>query len=141
MSWDGSAFTGAKLAALHGGGLLTYRRDDKPGIPFPGQIDLPGGGREGNESPADCALRELAEECGLLLPPTRIHYARRYELSWYWPLPSYFLALELTAADIAAVTFGDEGEDWRLMAVADFLGHAKAIPHLQQRVAEYLGSR
>jgi 8-oxo-dGTP diphosphatase len=136
--WDGEDFSGAKLAAFLGDEILVYRRDNKPGIPFPGLIDLPGGGREGSESPADCALRELAEEFGLIVPPARVHYVRRYEVSWNTGRPSFFLAIDLTAADIAAVKFGDEGEDWRLMPVADFLGHGEAIPHLQARLAHYL---
>lgn len=138
-SWTGEDFTGAKLAALHAGGLLTYRRDRRPDIPFPGLIDLPGGGREGDESPADCALRELAEEFGLIVPAARVHYVRRYELSWYQPRPSWFLAVELTADEIGDVAFGDEGEDWQLMHLDAFLSHPDAIPHLQARVIEYLG--
>jgi 8-oxo-dGTP diphosphatase len=136
--WDGEEFSGAKLAALHGQSLLTYRRDNKPGIPFPGLIDLPGGGREGGESPAECGLRELAEEFGLIVPAPRLHYVRRYAASWNMARPSWFLAVHLTAAEVAAVAFGDEGEDWQLMPVADFLGHGEAITHLQQRLAHYL---
>jgi 8-oxo-dGTP diphosphatase len=139
--WDGEPFSGAKLAALHDGGLLTYRRDRRDDIPFPGLIDLPGGGREGDESPAECGLRELAEEFGLIVPVARVHYVRRYDVSWNTGRPSWFLAIDLTAADIAAVTFGDEGEDWRLMALGDFLGHGEAIPHLQLRLRDYLGDR
>ena len=76
--WDGADFAGAKLAALVDGHILTYRRDNKPGIPWPGLIDLPGGGREGDESPALCALRELHEEFGLHLPEQRIWWARPF---------------------------------------------------------------
>jgi 8-oxo-dGTP diphosphatase len=137
-SWTGEDFSGAKLAALHAGALLTYRRDNRPDIPFPGLIDLPGGGREGREGPAECALRELAEEFGLVVPAPRVHYHRRYDRSWNTGRPSFFLAVHLTAAEIAAVAFGDEGEDWRLMPVADFLGHGEAIPHLQARLRDYL---
>jgi 8-oxo-dGTP diphosphatase len=136
--WRGEAFSGAKLAALHGDGLLTYRRDNKPGIPFPGLIDLPGGGREGGESPAECALRELAEEFGLVVPPVRLHYHCRYAASWDRASPSWFLAVHLTSAEISAIRFGEEGEDWRLMPVGDFLGHGEAIPHLQARLGHYL---
>jgi 8-oxo-dGTP diphosphatase len=138
-AWDGEDFSGAKLAALHGQALLTYRRDNRPDIPFPGRIDLPGGGREGSESPAECALRELAEEFGIIVPPARVHYVRRYALSWNLPRPSFFLAVELTAAEIAAIAFGDEGEDWQLMPLAGFLAHGGAIPHLQARLQDFLG--
>jgi 8-oxo-dGTP diphosphatase len=58
-------FVGCKLALLDGERVLVYTRDDRPDIQFPGMLDLPGGGREGNESPEDCVLRELEEEFGL----------------------------------------------------------------------------
>jgi 8-oxo-dGTP pyrophosphatase MutT (NUDIX family) len=45
--------------------LVLQLRDDKPGIHYPGMITSFGGGAEPGESPADCALRELAEETGL----------------------------------------------------------------------------
>ncbi len=140
MKWDGAAFTGAKLAALHDDSLLVYRRDDKPDIPFPGLIDLPGGGREGDESPADCALRELHEEFGIIVSAERLHYARSYHLPWYRPAPSWFLAVRLTDADIAAICFGDEGSDWQLMAVNSFIGHGSAVSHLQDRIVDYRGA-
>ncbi len=140
MNWDGAVFTGAKLAALHGDSLLVYRRDNKPDIPFPGLIDLPGGGREGDESPAECALRELHEEFGIRVAAERLHYARAYQLSWYRPMPSWFLAVRLTDADIAAIRFGDEGSDWQLMTVTGFIGHGSAVSHLQDRTADYLGA-
>ncbi|MCO6425117.1 hypothetical protein GOB91_08335 [Sinorhizobium meliloti] len=46
LMWNGPAFTGSKIALIVGGGLITYKRDQKPDIPFPGMWDLPGGGRE-----------------------------------------------------------------------------------------------
>ncbi len=141
MSWDGSPFSGAKLAALHGDALLVYRRDDFDHIPFPGLIDLPGGGREGDESPAECALRELAEEFGIGIAADRVHFAQGYRRSWNSEIPSWFLAIHLTADDIAAIRFGDEGSDWRLMALADFIGHPAAVPHLQARVADYVAAQ
>lgn len=62
------------MALLCDGSILTYLRDDKVGIPFPGFWDLPGGGREGSESPVECALRELEEEFALRLPAGRIEW-------------------------------------------------------------------
>lgn len=136
--WRGPPFSGAKLAALNNGHILTYRRDNIPGIPFPGCIDIPGGGRESDESPTLCALRELHEEFGLTIPPARIIYTKTYGRSHNTPLASHFLALALTDDDIAAIRFGSEGSDPSLMPLARFLAHEAAIPHLQQRLAECL---
>src|SRR5690606_34782771 len=47
---DSEAFSGAKIALVCGGRLVTYQRDAKPSIPWPGLWDLPGGGREGVET-------------------------------------------------------------------------------------------
>ena len=60
-------FSGAKLALFLGQELLVILRDDRPDIPYPGHWDLPGGGREGDETPQACVLRETQEEVGLKL--------------------------------------------------------------------------
>jgi 8-oxo-dGTP diphosphatase len=115
--------------------LLTYLRDDTPGLGWAGMWDLPGGGREGDESPEACVLRELEEEFGLRFGPERL------EQGWVWPSmmdatrPSLFYAGRITAEEVAAIRFGDEGQQWRMMAVTEFLGHVRAIPQMQQRVA------
>ncbi len=132
-------FGGAKLAALLGDALLVYRRDDKPDIPFPGLLDLPGGGREGGESPAECALRELAEEFGIGLPVDRVHYHRAYLLGDGVTI-SHFLAVHLTEDDVAAVRFGDEGQDWALLPIADYLSDPDAIPRLRDWLAAYVAA-
>lgn len=132
--WDGSDFAGAKLAALLDGHILTYRRDVKPGIPWPGRIDLPGGGREGDESPAMCSLRELHEEFGLLLPESRLWWARPFPAMDAPGRTGWFLALHLTAADVAAIRFGNEGRDPQLLEIGAFLTADDAIEPLQQRL-------
>jgi len=43
--------------------LVTERRADLP--EHPGQVAFPGGAREGDEDPVDCALRETREEVGI----------------------------------------------------------------------------
>ena len=139
MKWDGAPFAGAKLAALCGNGLLAYRRDDKIGIPYPGMIDLPGGGREGDETPAECVLRELFEEFGIALPTGRLHYHRQYRLGDNASV-SHFFAGYLTEAEVAAVRFGDEGQDWALMPVADFIADEDAVPRLRDWLTHYLAS-
>ncbi|MCZ8077913.1 MAG: NUDIX hydrolase [Rhodobacteraceae bacterium] len=129
-----AGFVGAKAALFCGDAILTCLRDTHPGLPWPGMWDLPGGGREGDESPEACLLRELHEEFGLRLPVAR--------LTWRVVLPamlhpnrkSVFFAGTVTVAEVAAIRFGDEGQGWALMPTDEFLTHPKAIPDLQHRV-------
>ncbi|WP_374438651.1 NUDIX hydrolase [Pseudomonas panipatensis] len=135
---DESAFTGAKLALFHAGRLVVYRRDAKPDIPYPDCWDFPGGGREGDESPAECALRELQEEFAIRLGDERIEWQRRYR-STHGPAPwAWFLVARLTPAEFRGIRFGDEGQYWRLMDVAEYLNHRQAVPYLQERLRHYL---
>ncbi|MBN3565038.1 hypothetical protein, partial [Aliamphritea spongicola] len=51
--------------------------------------------------------------------------------------PTWFMAGEIAPAQIAAIRFGDEGQRWRMMPVAQFIEHPQGIEHLRRRVAEY----
>ena len=57
--------TAALLVNRHGQYLLHLRDAHKP-ICDPGTWSLPGGAREGTETPAEAIARELLEETGLL---------------------------------------------------------------------------
>jgi 8-oxo-dGTP diphosphatase len=126
-------FVGAKAAFFCDGGVLTCRRDAHPGLPWPGLWDLPGGGREGRESPEDCLLREMAEEFGLALPPGRLVWRRAFPAVADGARLSFFFAGWISAREVASITFGDEGQGWDLMPVADFLCHRAAVPEMQRR--------
>lgn len=127
-------FVGAKAVLVCGNDLLTYLRDDKPGLPWPGKWDLPGGGREGSETAESCLLRELHEEFGLTLSAERLIWRRIWPSMIDATRASVFFAGRLTVQDVAAVRFGDEGQYWRMMPVAEYLSHPHAIPELQMRV-------
>ncbi|WP_426032315.1 NUDIX hydrolase [Cypionkella sp. TWP1-2-1b2] len=127
-------FVGCKVALLCGDALLTYMRDDKPGLPWPATWDLPGGGREGNETAEACLLRELHEEFGLMLPPERLIWRKVWPSMMDASRASVFFAGRISATEIAAIRFGDEGQYWQMMPVADYLNHPQAIPELQRRV-------
>jgi 8-oxo-dGTP diphosphatase len=128
-------FVGCKAALFHDGALLCYLRDDKASIPWPSMWDLPGGGREGDESAGACLLRELQEEFGLALSAERLIWRQSFASMLDAARSSWFFAGHLTAAEIAAIRFGDEGQHWQMMRVDDFLAHPLAIPELQRRVA------
>lgn len=140
MEWP-SAFSGSKIALFKERQILVYRRDDKPEIPFPGLWDLPGGGREGDETPEECVFREVFEEFGIRIKVNRICWSKSYPATSPNGLPQCFFAGWLTAIDVAAIRFGDEGQAWSLIDVGAYLRLPDAVRTLQQRVAEYLGTR
>ncbi len=128
------AFHGAKLWLTQADRILVYLRDDRPGLPFAAHWDLPGGGREGDESPLSCALREMAEEFGLQLDPGSltgrpfVSHADPRMMSWLFAGP-------ISTYQIAAIRFGDEGQCWRMMPVTEYLAHPRAIPHFCRWIA------
>lgn len=127
------SFAGAKLILAHDGQVLTYQRDDHAHLPWPGHWDLPGGGREGEETPEACVLRELDEEFGLNLPSDRLIWRRAFPGLLDPAVPGWFFAGLLTGAEIAAIRFGSEGQGWRMMGLTEWLTHPRGVAALQAR--------
>ena len=71
-------FTGSKIALICGNKVLTILRDDKDDIPCPNMWELPGGGREGDESPFECVAREVYEEAKIGLEEGEFYPYLRY---------------------------------------------------------------
>ena len=126
-------FTGAKAALFCGASVLVYLRDEKPGLRWPGLWDLPGGGREGLESPEDCLLRELWEEFGLQLPADRLVWRGVFPSMVDEGREAVFFGGWLSVDEVASVRFGDEGQGWELMPVEGFLEHPLGVPEMQRR--------
>lgn len=131
-------FTGCKIALICDGRILTILRDDKPTIPWPNLWELPGGGREGDESPFECVAREVYEELSIQL--------LKDDIVWSWIYPSMldenknsvFLVGKLTQEQFDSIVFGDEGQSFKLMNIEEFLTLDQVVPKLQERVRDYV---
>ena len=131
-------FSGCKIALLCDDRLLTILRDDKASIPYPNMWELPGGGREGEETPFECVQREVFEELGLKLEEADILWAKEYQGMLDPDETSIFMVGTITQEDFASIVFGDEGQAYQMMDVSQFLAAAKVIPQLQSRLRDYL---
>ena len=131
-------FQGCKIALICGDRLLTILRDDKASIPWPNMWELPGGGREGNESLFECAAREVYEELGIHLTEDCLFWSRVYPSMVFADKQSVFLVGKLTQEQFDNITFGDEGQGYKLMPIEEFLNSKQAVPQLQGRLRDYL---
>ncbi|MDQ0222865.1 NUDIX hydrolase [Streptococcus moroccensis] len=132
------SFSGVKLALFCEGQVLTILRDDIKSIPFPNFWDLPGGGREENETPFECVAREVYEELNIRLSPEQIAWVKAYQGVVDPDQTSVFMVGELARSEHEAIRFGDEGQGYRLMPVDDFLTDKQVIPQLQERLWDYV---
>ena len=130
-------FQGCKIALFCGDKILTILRDDKASIPWPNMWELPGGGREGDESPFECAAREVYEELGIHLTEDCMLWSRVYPSVLYEGRYSVFMVCQLRQEQFDNITFGDEGQDYKLMSIEEFLSSDKVVPQLQERLKDY----
>ncbi len=128
-------FDGAKLALYLGEKLAVILRDDTPGLLFADHWDLPGGGREGAETPLACALRECHEELGIRVPEEAVVWQGSFDEAGR---TKWFFVARMPAQAEAEIVFGDEGQRWRLMDEDEFLTHPRAVPAFQDRLRVYL---
>ena len=131
-------FTGCKIALICGDKVLTILRDDKDDIPCPNMWDLPGGGREGNESPFECAAREVYEELGIHLDEDCLLWSKIYPSVIFKDKQSVFMVGQLSQDQFDSITFGDEGQAYKLMNIEEFLTSSQVVPQLQGRLRDYL---
>ena len=130
-------FNGAKGLIFLGNQIVVCRRDMNT-KKFPGCLDMIGGGREDGESPFDTFKREVREEVGLDIGADDIDFSCPFQ-SFDDPTKILFFfvtkPLQFTKADIR---FGDEGTEWLLMTVEEYLNSVDAIPRQRERVRRFL---
>ena len=131
-------FSGCKIALISDDKLLTILRDDISTIPWPNMWELPGGGREAEETPFECVQREVFEELGLKLEEADIVWIKEYQGMLDPDETSIFMVGTITQEDFASIAFGDEGQAYQMMDVSQFLSDDKVIPQLQSRLSDYL---
>ena len=131
-------FQGCKIALICGDKVLTILRDDKENIPWPNMWELPGGGREGNESPFECAAREVYEELGIHLDEDCLLWSKIYPSVNFKDKQSVFMVGQLSQDQFDSITFGDEGQAYKLMNIEEFLTSSQVVPQLQGRLRDYL---
>lgn len=137
-AYTGAPFGGAKLALYLGSRLAVILRDATPGLIFADHWDLPGGGRESEETPQECALRECHEELGLVVPASAIRWGRAFQEG---AVAKWFFVAQMPEAAVDDVVFGDEGQAWCMMGEYEFLHHQKAVPAFQDRLALWIAER
>jgi 8-oxo-dGTP diphosphatase len=129
-----------KVALLHGDDLLMLLRDNKPGLRFANMWDFPGGGREGEETPEECAIREIQEEFNIVLHADSFVFKKEYPTMHDPLLRAWFLVGHISAADISTIIFGNEGQGWKLFPQSDFFAQVDVVPQLKGRFQDYLDS-
>ncbi|MCX6793124.1 MAG: NUDIX domain-containing protein [Candidatus Falkowbacteria bacterium] len=130
-------FHGVKGLVFIGKKILVYRRDNKTSN-FPLCIDLPGGGKENNESPFDTFSREVKEEFGLVVDQNDIEYGKQY-MSFIDPTKeAYFIVTKPLNIKESDIVFGDEGQEFFLMILSEYLKLSDAIGRQQEKVLDYL---
>ncbi len=134
-------FHGAKIALLLDDLVLVYQRDDFVHIPFPGMWDLAGGERDGDETPAQCAIRETLEEFAIALDPDSFLWHREYVSAMDSSTSAHFFVASITRRQVDAIVFGSEGQRWALVSLDELLEREDFVPHLRERLRHYVERR
>lgn len=129
---------GTKGLVFVGDEVIVYRRsDDAPR--YAGRIDVPGGAKEGDETPFQTFRREVQEEFGLHIERKQVVYARAYE-QLDGQTRGWYLVAQLPAASKDDIVFGDEGSGYMTMPLDHFLALAEddVWPAYQHRAKDFV---
>jgi 8-oxo-dGTP diphosphatase len=131
-------FDGVTIALIQNDKLVMILRDNKPGLPFANMWEFPGGGREGNESPVDCAIREVREELSFELQKDSIVWQKEFEAMHDPKLKVHFMVARVSAAEASTMKLGTEGQKFELMRIDDCLARRDVVPRFKEMLRSYL---
>ena len=81
--------------------------------------------------------REVYEELGIHLTEDCLLWSKVYPSMLFADKQSVFLVGKLAQDQFDKIVFGDEGQDYKLMSIEEFLSSDKVVPQLQDRVRDY----
>ena len=82
--------------------------------------------------------REVHEELGIHLDEDCLLKSKVYPSILYECRQSVFMVGQLSQDQFDSITFGDEGQAYKLMHIEEFLKSKQAVPQLQGRLRDYL---
>ena len=134
-------FNGSKVALIYEDKLIMQLRDNKPGLFNANMWDFPGGGSKDNETPTECAIREVHEEFGITINTDLFMWEKEYPAQKDPKQISFFLVASISKKDIDSIHFGTEGQRWELMDYDTFFNKDDVINALKGRFRDYLDSK
>ena len=120
--------------------LLMHLRDNKPGLFNANMWDFPGGGREGDETPMACAIREMREEFGVELTTDSFIWEKIYPARKDPNQKAYFMVAKISQQNIDRIQL-TEGQKWSLFDQETFFKKKDVIEALKERFRDYLDKR
>jgi 8-oxo-dGTP diphosphatase len=130
-------FHGAKGLVFIDNKILVYRRDGRT-TSYPFFLDLPGGGREGNESPFETFQRETKEEFGVTVESKDITYSKQYVSTMDPTMEAYFIVVRPSKLTSQHIVPSFEVPEPLFMTLDEFVSHTDIIPRHRDRIKEYL---
>ncbi len=129
---------GSKGLIYIGDKLLLYRRNTKTDL-HPLDIDLPGGGPEGTETPFETWQREIKEEYGLTITPADIAACYPYSSQSRPGRTGYFFVVYFPEATAKKIVFDyAEGTEYLLLTPAEYLARTDAWEYIRNIARRYL---
>jgi 8-oxo-dGTP pyrophosphatase MutT (NUDIX family) len=91
---------------VHGGKVLLFHRDDKPGVPDPGKWGLVGGSAEPGETYDEALCRECEEEIGIRPTDYKLGGVINYHDGYLHAL----YMVRLSDEEVSRIKKGEEGQ-------------------------------